>query len=68
MATLNPSPDAPSLFVTGMRQSAKRSVASGCGAMTSSPRHDRQPGRVRIDDESGQALGPLPSPVRAKTT
>ena len=35
IATLKPSPGAPSRFAAGTRQSAKASDASGCGAMTS---------------------------------
>ena len=55
MAILKPSPAPPSRRSAGRRQPSKRSVASGCGAITSIRSAIEKPGSSAKDDESGEA-------------
>ena len=62
------SPGDPSLFAIGTRHPWKRSVASGCGAMTSMRPATESPGVSASTTKADRPLAPGASPVRANTT
>ena len=68
MATLKPSPGAPSRCVTGTRTPSKRKVASGCGAITSMRSAMLSPGVSASTTKAERPFAPGASPLRANTT
>ena len=73
IAILKPSPSSPIRCAAGTRQPAKRSRASGCGAMTSIRSAIEKPGASRSTTNAVMPRAPFDcgspgSPVRAKTT
>ncbi len=68
IATLKPSPAAPTRWAAGMRQPVKRSRASGCGAITSMRSAISKPGVPASTMNALMPRAPGASPVRAKTT
>ena len=68
IASLNPSPLAPSRFDAGTRHARKRSVASGCGAMRSTRSAISNPAASASTTNALSPRLPSASPVRANTT
>ncbi len=67
MATLKPCPASPSLAALGTRQFSNRSVASGCGAITSIRSAMVRPGVSASTTNAEMPRAPGASLVRAKT-
>src|SRR5262249_52927576 len=66
IATLKPSPAAPRRLASGTRTPSNRSVASGCGAMTSMRSLTLSPGVAASTTNAESPLAPAASPVRTK--
>ncbi len=67
MASLKPSPSAPSRFAAGTLHAEKRSVAIGCGATISMRSSMESPGASASTTKAEMPFVPASSPVRAKT-
>ncbi|CFM45681.1 Uncharacterised protein [Bordetella pertussis] len=67
MASLKPCPASPRRRDAGMRQSAKRSRASGCGAIRSMRSAISSPGVPASTTNALMPRAPGASPVRANT-
>ncbi len=67
IATLKPCPASPSRLPTGTRQLSKRSVASGCGAITSMRSAMVRPGVSASTTKAEMPRAPGASPVRTNT-
>ena len=68
MAILKPWPGAPSNCARGTRQSSKRRVASGCGAISSMRSAISRPGVLASTIKADRPFAAGASPVRANTT